>query len=64
MYDEKSIYNYIDAGLLSVDNIDLPRKVRYHVRKKKRTVRVDKACHVGRAYEDFLAFYLLFLILP
>lgn len=60
MYDEKSIYNYIDAGLLSVDNIDLPRKVRYHVRKKKRTVRVDKACHVGRAYEDFLAFLSAF----
>ena len=56
MYDEKTIYNYIDAGLLSVDNIDLPRKVRYRVRKKKRTVRVDKACHVGRTYEDFLAF--------
>lgn len=27
MCDEKSIYNYIDAGLLSVGNIDLPRKV-------------------------------------
>ncbi|MCG1024389.1 helix-turn-helix domain-containing protein, partial [Dehalobacter sp.] len=29
MLDEKTIYNYIDAGLLSVGNIDLPRKVRY-----------------------------------
>ena len=56
MCDEKSIYNYIDAGLLSVDNIDLPRKVRYRVRKKKRQVRVDKQCHVGRTYEDFLEF--------
>ena len=26
------------------------------VRKKKRPVRVDKQCHVGRTYEDFLAF--------
>lgn len=56
MWDEKSIYNYIDAGLLSVGNIDLPRKVRYRVRKKKRTVRVDKQCHIGRTYEDFLSF--------
>lgn len=56
MCDEKTIYNYIDAGLLSVGNIDLPRKVRYHVRKKKRQVRVDKKCHVGRTYDDFLSF--------
>lgn len=56
MCDEKTIYNYIDAGLLSVGNIDLPRKVRYRVRKKKRQVRVDKKCNVGRTYEDFLSF--------
>lgn len=56
MCDERSIYNYIDAGLLSVGNLDLPRKVRYRVRKKKRSVRVDKQCHVGRTYEDFLEF--------
>ena len=56
MFDERSIYNYIDAGLLSVGNLDLPRKVRYRVRKKKRQVRVDKRCHIGRTYEDFLAY--------
>ncbi len=53
MLDEKTIYNYIDAGLLSVGNIDLPRKVRYRVRKKKKAVKVDKQCHVGRTYADF-----------
>lgn len=53
MLDEKTIYNYIDAGLLSVDNIDLPRKVRYRTRSHKKPVRVDKQCHVGRTYEDF-----------
>lgn len=56
MLDEKTIYNYIDAGLLSVDNIDLPRKVRYRVRSHKKPVRVDKQCHVGRTYEDFETF--------
>lgn len=53
MLDEKTIYNYIDAGLLSVDNIDLPRKVRYRARSHKKPVRVDKQCHIGRTYEDF-----------
>lgn len=56
MLDEKTIYNYIDAGLLSVGNIDLPRKVRYRVRRKKKPVKVDKQCHAGRAYEDFEAY--------
>mgnify|MGYP007090275801 FL=1 len=31
MCDEKTIYNYVDANLLSVGNLDLPRKVRYRV---------------------------------
>ena len=53
MLDEKTIYKYIDAGLLSVDNVDLPRKVRYRARSHKKPVRVDKQCHVGRTYEDF-----------
>ena len=56
MLDERTIYNYVDAGLLSVGNIDLPRKVRYKVRKKKPPVRVDKQCHLGRTYEDFLEY--------
>ena len=56
MLDERTIYNYIDAGLLSVGNIDLPRKVVYRKRKGKKPIRVDKQCHVGRTYEDFLKF--------
>ena len=56
MLDEKTIYNYIDAGLLSVDNVDLPRKVRYRTRSHKKPVRVDKQCHIGRTCEDFEAY--------
>ena len=56
MLDEKTIYNYIDAGLLSVDTVDLPKKVRYRTRSHKKPVRVDKQCHVGRTYEDFEAY--------
>lgn len=56
MLDEKTIYNYIDDGLLTAGNIDLPRKVRYRKRKSKKVVKVDKKCHQGRSYEDFLRF--------
>lgn len=56
MLDERTIYNYIDAGLLSVGNLDLPRKVRYKARKKKKLLRVDKQCHLDRTYDDFLEY--------
>jgi len=56
MLDEKTIYNYIDAGLFTAGNLDLPRKVRYRPRKKKKPYKVDKLCHVGRTYEDYLTF--------
>lgn len=56
MLDERTIYNYLDADLLSAGNLDLPRKVRYRKRKAKKTVRVDKQCHKGRTYEDYLAY--------
>lgn len=56
MLDEKTIYNYINAGILSVSNLDLPRKVRYRKRKGKKPIRVDKSCHEGRTYEDYLQY--------
>ena len=56
MCSEKTIYNYIDAGLFDVRNIDLPRKVKYRPRYKKPEFKIDKGCRVGRNYQDFLAF--------
>ena len=56
MLDERTIYNYIDAGILSVTGMDLPRKARYRKRKTKKPIRIDKQCHLGRTYDDFLAF--------
>lgn len=54
---EKTIYNYADAGLLTAKNIDMPRKVRFRIRKKKSVeLKVDKTCRVGRSFEDFKAF--------
>jgi transposase, IS30 family len=57
MHSEKTIYNYIDRGLFSARNIDLPRKVIYRPRKSCVVhFKVDKACRLGRSYEDYLAF--------
>ncbi|MDD4046439.1 MAG: IS30 family transposase, partial [Tissierellia bacterium] len=48
MVSEKTLYKYIEDGALSVNNIDLPRKVRYRERKKKQMgYKVDKACLEG-----------------
>lgn len=53
MCSEKTIYNYIDACLLDVRNIDLPRKVRFRERYKKPEFKVDKGCRIGRNYQAF-----------
>lgn len=57
MFSDKTIYKFIDLGLLDIRNIDLPRKVRFRPRKKKTTIyKIDKTCLVGRTYEDFLEY--------
>lgn len=53
MCSEKTIYNYIDACLFNVRNIDLPRKVKYRPRYKKPEFKVDRGCRSGRTYNDF-----------
>lgn len=50
-----TLYRYIDAGLLDVKNVDLKRRVRYVVKKKKKEVRI-KVNRKGRKYLDFLAY--------
>ncbi|WP_283589594.1 IS30 family transposase [Staphylococcus nepalensis] len=57
MCSEKEIYNLIDMGILRIKNIDLPRKVRYRNRKKKKTTyKVDKNCLERRRYSDYLEY--------
>ena len=54
---EKTVYSYVDSGLLDARNLNMPRKVRLRPRKgKKKEVKVDKKCRVGRTYEDFKAY--------
>lgn len=56
MVSESTLYRFVDYNLFSAKNIDMPRKVRYAKRRKKKDFKVDKACRIGRTYQDFLAF--------
>ena len=56
MCSEKTLYNYVDAQVLTVRNIDLPRKVTYSPRKKAVEFKVDRECRKKRAFEDFKHF--------
>ena len=56
MVSERSLYRLVDAGLISAKNIDLPRKVRFRIRKKKQALKVDKKCRVGRTFDLFQLF--------
>ena len=57
MLNERSLYNYVDNGLFTARNIDMPRVVRMGKRKRKKDqFKVDKKCRIGRTYQDFLKF--------
>ncbi len=57
MLNERSLYNYVDAGIFAAKNIDMPRVVRMGKRKKKKNhFKVDKRCRIGRSYQYFLEF--------
>lgn len=53
---EKTLYNIIDSGSLSVRNIDLSRKVQRKLPKRKREFKVDRNCRHDRTYSDYLEF--------
>ena len=53
---EKTIYNYIDNGALSVSNLDLPKKVTYKPRKAHASEIDDTGIFEGRTYKDYEAF--------
>ena len=55
----KTIYNYIEAGILTTKNIDLRSKVKYKPRNKKydyKKLRHDAECLNGRQYSDYIDF--------
>lgn len=55
MVSERSIYNYIEAGELTVSSLDLRRKVRYRRRRKKQEKIKCRGFHYrqGRTFDDF-----------
>lgn len=54
---ERTLYRYIDSGVLSVKNIDLPRKVKYKPRRHSDSPeKLSRECTAGRTYTDFLDF--------
>ena len=57
MVSEATIYRLVDSGLIAARNLDLPRKVRFKARKRKKSVfKVDRTCRVGRDYGCFQRF--------
>ena len=56
MLDEKTVRNYINAGLFEAEKMDLLNTVKMRPHRKKQEVKVERACREGRTYRDFLAF--------
>ncbi len=56
MISGRTVYRLIDDRVISAMNMDLPRKVRFKPRRKKREYKVDKRCRIGRDYGCFLRF--------
>ena len=53
----RTIYRLIqDRALEDVTGFDLPFKIRYRPRKKKKEHKIDALCRKDRTYKDFLAF--------
>lgn len=53
----KTVYSYVNNGILDAKNTDLHRKLRRPLRKKTGPIlRVDKKCHVNRTYNDYLIY--------
>ncbi len=57
MVSERTLYTYVNHGLFSAKNMDMPRTVRMRPRKgKKKSVKVDKSCRINRTFDDFQQF--------
>ena len=56
MQHKRTIYRYVDKGIFSARNIDMPRVVRMGKRKIKSIYKVDRKCRANRLYTDYKAF--------
>lgn len=57
-FSKTTFYKYVDAGVLSLSNLDLPKKVKYKKRKNTKDTNHKRnlALLKGRSYEDYLNF--------
>lgn len=57
-FSKVSFYKYIDLGIFSLTNMDLPKKFKYKKRKKKKdnSNKRELALLSGRKYEDYVVF--------
>lgn len=54
MKSERTLYAYINSGLFSARNMDMPRTIRMRPRKHvSKNLKVDKACRIGRDLSCF-----------
>lgn len=54
----RSVYNYLDMGLLTARNVDLKRKVKFKPRKVHESQVSDRRVFNGRTYADFQQLHL------
>ena len=54
MKSERTLYAYINSGLFSAKNLDMPRTIRMRPRKNvSKKLKVDKSCRIGRDFSCF-----------
>lgn len=54
MKSERTLYAYINSGLFTARNLDMPRTIRMRPRKNvSRKLKVDKSCRIGRDFSCF-----------
>lgn len=54
MKSERTLYAYINSGLFTARNMDMPRTVRMRPRKNvSKNLKVDKSCRLGRDFSCF-----------
>ena len=57
-FSKTTFYRYVDSGVLSLCNLDLPKKVKYKKRKTTKDTDYKRKLAIlkGRTYEEFLTF--------
>ena len=55
-FSKTTFYKYVNNGIISLTNFDLPRKVKYKKRHKKKNkeYKKDMAIMINRTYEDYI----------